>query len=312
MAQTTRDLSTFVYRVRQSWRSITLIVVLAMFLAAAYSLLVDERFEASIVLIPSSSESVAPQGLSQVLAASGLGGEYTGDLRVHYSRLATSRTLLSEVAGMKYETTQRAEPRDLYDIFELSRIPEQHRAQAVTEFLNKSVVSVRSELHTGALILKVTTTDPLLSAEIANNIATELDEYARSVRSEAASRQLRFVRQRRAEVADSLLTAEQSLLDFREKNRAIANSPELQTTERRLERSLRSLEVIHEELGRQEELARIQEIRDSPQLMIIDRAAPPLERSFPRRGRIVLLTGLVALFTTTISIVLLSTINDDA
>jgi len=70
--------------------------------------------------------------------------------------------------------------------------------------------------------------------------------------------------------------------------------PELELRLADLKREVMVQEKVYEFLSSQLEDARIQESRDLSSIRIIDRAAPPLERTRPRRKLIVILTTLLA------------------
>lgn len=63
----------------------------------------------------------------------------------------------------------------------------------------------------------------------------------------------------------------------------------------RLVREVKYQEVLFELLARQYEVARVDESKDAPVIQVLDRAAPPEKRSFPRRTLTVILTAAAAL-----------------
>ncbi len=68
-----------------------------------------------------------------------------------------------------------------------------------------------------------------------------------------------------------------------------AKLPELSLEYARLLRDLKVQGAIHELLTQQYEQAKIMEAKDTPTVQFLDRASPPEKKSFPRRGKIIML-----------------------
>ncbi len=115
--------------------------------------------------------------------------------------------------------------------------------------------------------------------------------------STQAGENRRFVEGRLGEVSQSLAKAEGALLDFRERNLRIGNSPRLLLEEGRLTRSLREQEEIYLTLQRQYELAKLEEMRDVPTLSILDPAVRPISKYSPKRVVLSVFGFLIGGFT---------------
>lgn len=277
-------------------RFIIVFVVVGVAIAACYAMLVAPIYSVSIVLIPLEGEQAPSGALSQVLAGSGLLEGSGGGYSRYFVRLLESRTIAERIAVTPVAGSG-ATPgdRSLYEFFDLIRIPDAFRGQALADKLRKDVVKIRTDLGTGALIMRVSTKDALISAEIANRLSVELDAIVRTLRVDAARRQTEFIVLRLSEVEGQLAAAEGELVNFETSNRLVYASPELRRDKLRLERNVAIQASVFEELKRQQELAKIQEIRNSPRVFAVDAAQPPFERSFPRRGQIVTLAALGSL-----------------
>jgi tyrosine-protein kinase Etk/Wzc len=76
--------------------------------------------------------------------------------------------------------------------------------------------------------------------------------------------------------------------------------PSLSLKLARLMREVKIQESVFELLTQQYEQYRIQETKDTPTVQVLDRAVPPEKRARPRRAILVIISGLLSLFTTTV------------
>jgi tyrosine-protein kinase Etk/Wzc len=81
-----------------------------------------------------------------------------------------------------------------------------------------------------------------------------------------------------------------------------AQVPSLSLKLARLMREVKIQESVFELLTQQYEQYRIQETKDTPTVQVLDRAVPPEKRVRPRRAVLVIISGILSLFTTTVFI----------
>lgn len=130
---------------------------------------------------------------------------------------------------------------------------------------------------------------------MADTALMALNEVIVSLRRQRATAERRFLEARWAAAGDSVRVHESNLRSFYERNR-IAQSPALQFEDARLRRDIDRLASVYAQLGTQLEQARIQEIRDTPAVGIIDPPIEPARKSAPHLstlGVIGLLLGAV-------------------
>src|SRR6185437_968151 len=84
---------------------------------------------------------------------------------------------------------------------------------------------------------------------------------------------------------------EADLKRFYERNRQVA-SPELQFEEASLKREVDRVQAVYVQLGTQLEQARLQEVRDTPVISVIDPPTTPVRKSEPSI-KLLALTGLL-------------------
>ena len=84
-------------------------------------------------------------------------------------------------------------------------------------------------------------------------------------------------------VKKELENSELELKDFKERNRGYEGSPELFMIFSQLFREVEAKKEVYLTLQKQLELARIEEVKQSPILHILDYAVPPIRKSSPNR-----------------------------
>lgn len=161
------------------------------------------------------------------------------------------------------------------------------------ESLIKSI-SLSRDVRSNITKLEVSSKFPKLAADIATSIVEELDSYNRNQRTTKARENRGFIERRLTVTEDSLRTADYKLKEFRERNKGgFENSPELQMVFGQLMRELKKWEEIYYTLVSEYEIAKIQEIRDTPIINVLDEAIVPVKKSAPKRAFIVMLSLII-------------------
>jgi len=163
--------------------------------------------------------------------------------------------------------------------------------QAVQRFEKYLQVHVSSAA--GVLEVTVETFDPRSSAHLARRFVEELNEFNSELRRWSGLNRTETLLSRQDEVARQLQDAEKALTDFRMANLDVSH-PRLQLQEMRLLRDVTVQSGILQSLRVQQEMARLEAQSGEPVLKVLQTAHPPLEHSWPRRGRIALIAALAA------------------
>ena len=134
-------------------------------------------------------------------------------------------------------------------------------------------------------MIKITTNfqDPLISASVANFISDEVEKYIQRENSAQSKKEKFFIGERLMIVKSELEFAEDDLKQFKERNRGYDQSPELFMIFSRLNREVEAKKEVYVTLQQQLELARIEEVKQSPILHVLDKAVPPIKKSSPNR-----------------------------
>ncbi len=141
---------------------------------------------------------------------------------------------------------------------------------------------------TGLVRVSVRMDSPRLAKDICNYVGEAVIDYLNSVQYSKAKENREFIGNRKKEVNKTLLEAENELTEFRERNRRIVDSPDLQLQLERLMRNVQIQTQVYISLQQQYELAQIEEVKKSPGVAILDVAEIPLLPDKPNRKLIVI------------------------
>lgn len=234
-------------------------------------------------------------GLAAQLGVSlGGGGEQSPQL---YTDLLETRSLLWPVAQKTYRirTDSGEITGDLVRIFRIrSPRPEVVRARVIGVL--KGAIKANLATKTGVITATVTTGNPQLSLQIAQNLLEQVNVYNLTRRQEQAAAERGFAEKQVDEKRTELRAAEQQMETFLETNRLWRSSPQLSLEYNRLTRLVDMRNQIYTSLLQSYETARIEEVRDLPVITVIEAPELPLDpdrRGGLRKTLIGILVGLV-------------------
>ena len=115
---------------------------------------------------------------------------------------------------------------------------------AAYEILTKGRITTGYELKTKILTVMVEMPESKLAADVANAVVASLDKYVRTQRKSFATEQRKYLVSRVQQIKDTLTYCEDALKNFREKNRQVAQSPELLLEQNRLMRNVEIQQTI--------------------------------------------------------------------
>ena len=147
----------------------------------------------------------------------------------------------------------------------------------------KEHISVSKDKITGLIRINSEFEDPHISANVANFIGYEVQNYIQKENSAQSAKEKLFIKDRLSIVKEELEDAEYKLKIFKERNRGYEDSPELFMVFSRLFRETEVKKEVYLTLQQQLELARIDEVKQKPILHILDSAVPPTTKSSPNR-----------------------------
>ena len=143
--------------------------------------------------------------------------------------------------------------------------------------------------------LKIESFEARLAKDILEIFVEELVLYQKNLMTEKALKTKNFITNRLIETEIELNNAEEDLKIFRERNRRIENSPSLQMQEQRIIREVAVLTGVFTTLKQQFETAKIEEVKESDYVMIIDPPEVPIYRSKPRKTYLTIMSGILGI-----------------
>lgn len=280
----------------RTWRRLVLVPVAFAMVAVASWLFLPSYVARSSVAPESGAGASQLAGLAQQFGI-GSAALMDGQSIDYYVEVMLSREVMTATAEHRYRfRTSRdadAETRsgtiaELFDIAEDT--PVETQLEAVEELRKR--VGIERLADAGIIGISVRTPWPELSEQINRRILALTDEFNTQRRQSSARLERAFVEQRLAESRRELAAAEESLRRFLETNRAGGTSPRLLQEQTRLQRQIELAQAVYRTLVQSYEQARIDEVRDTPVLTIIDRP----DNSAKRAGNIIvaLILSLIA------------------
>ena len=264
------------------------------FVAGLLSLLTPRHYTARASFVP--QEPMMSQGLfSQLAAQVGLGaisggGETSPQF---YADLLRSTEILRDVVTHEFASSATGDSAGtLLGYFRIGADESFGTMKAVEKL--RDVLGVDVDRVSGVVRLEVHTKSPELSAAILERMIELVSDYNLQRRQSQARAEREFVERRLAEARAELDAAEEGLAAFYRANRRFEESSELVAQEARIEREVSIREELFRTLSQSFESARIEEVRSTPVITVIDRPAEtvqPRRRGTIRKTILALLAG---------------------
>lgn len=142
---------------------------------------------------------------------------------------------------------------------------------ATMRVLARRVLSVRVDRPTGVVRLEVRTHNRVLSALVARRLLDLVNEFNLRRRQTQAGAEREFVAARARAALDTVRAAEAALGDFHAANVDYSRSSRLAAREADLQRRVTLAQQIYVTVAQRLELARIEAVRNTPVVTVIDR-----------------------------------------
>ncbi len=247
-------------------------------LVGILSLLSPRQYTASASFVPQEPGS-AQAGLGQLASQFGLTSPRSlTSSPQFYADLLQSRDVLREVVMTTYPMSGSASPAgDLLQYFRLDSLDRDAAVALAVKALG-GLLTVRTDRITGVVRFDIHTKVRELSVQIADRFLELINDYNLRRRQSQARAEREFVGQRVAVAQAALTAGEEALSGFSRRNRRFADSPELVAEEARLQRQVSLRQQLYVSLAQSYEAAKIEEVRNTPVITIIDRPAGFVER----------------------------------
>ena len=293
------DIDEFVSALRRRARFAGMVSVAAAILAVGLGLLLPRWYTSGASLTvdsgPSLSASAGVLGIASQLGFASAGAQSSP---LFYGDLLQSRAVQDRILNAYLPVGEGGAFTTLLDTWGRSRPPTPRSWAAARGRLNAHLTT-SVNARTGVIAFSIDGPSPQAAKLMADTALLALNDVIVALRRQRATSERRFLEARWREAGDSVRTHEARLRAFYEQNR-IAQSPSLQFEETRLRRDIERLASVYAQLGTQLEQARIQEIRDTPAVGIIDSPIEPARKSSPHLSMIAIIGSLLGVVVSVI------------
>ena len=253
-------------------------------LTVLLSFLLPTRWTAEAGFHPQSSSSIQlPSGISALAGELGFSLP-TGDPTSSpdfYAAVTESRSLLERTLLTRFHVPKAAvgDSAALIDILDIQDDEPRERMEKAVEWMEDHSSS-DVDPKTGVISLRAELPDADLAASVVGRMVGLLNEFNQRTRNQRARERRRFTERQTAEAMQALLSAEDAMRVFLSRNRQVDNSPELVFERERLDRQVQIRQDVYQTLRREYEVARIDEVNNTPVLTVVD---PPVSPADPSR-----------------------------
>ncbi len=215
-----------------------------------------------------------------------------------YPEIIKSRTLARSMLKRKFDTNKFGPQKPLLQILTYGNDDPQIgldtlEIMAVNKFLG--MINISENIKTAILTLSINASEPTFAAEVNQALIEELDTHQRKYNKAKTSDTKQFIEERTIAIKKELMAAEEDLKVFMDRNRRIDNSPALQLEQQRLSREVTVLTGVFTTLKQQLETTKIEEVKESDYVVVLDPPEVPLQRSKPNKRLMVIITGIIGI-----------------
>jgi uncharacterized protein involved in exopolysaccharide biosynthesis len=209
-----------------------------------------------------------------------LGGRDQADSPEYYRELVRSRAVLERLARDTFSIPSAGIQGTLASFHAGDEPNELARVDKTVRWLRND--AIWTGVRRGMVEIQVATTSRDLSREVARRVVSHLTEFNVSSRQARAAAERQFIGSRLEVAQQELRRAEEAMSQFIARNRSFANAPELNFQQQRLQRDISMRQQVVTSMLQQHEQARIDEVRNTPVVTVVDEPNLPAGRD-PRR-----------------------------
>lgn len=297
-------------------------MLVAVIIGLIYILVAPKLYRSEISLHPVDDSGIDLGALSALASTFGKAGMGGADL--YLPDVLNSENLKFKLIAATWESQEYEHPVTLTQYWEvqdgfeglsiqnitnkifgrtLTKAEAEHRNLLKTLDILKNRISV-SEEASGLIRVGVTMEEPQLAANITNSIGSILLQHLTDTRNKQARAKREFLEGRLGDANLELKQSEDKLTEFRNKNSSISTSPSLQLEFNRLTRNVEIQAQIYLSLRQQFELARVEEINSTPQVLILDEAQRAIKPFKPNKLIVIILMVLLSIIVSPLYILL--------
>lgn len=284
-------MSTYFADILRNWRTVFMYALLAGMATAALVIVVPNAFVArASLIIDTPGKTALPSGIAQFAGQLGLLGlEDENRSPMFYRDLMSSRRVLTTLITTSIRDPRTGGREPVYQVYD--RNADSLTPRKTEDVLRRLTKRLQTTVDARSGAIRVALEGPTAdeAAETLDSLLSLTNAFAvTNLRSRARARR-QFAEAQVTQAKADLEQAEDSLRLFYERNRRITDSPTLQFEEARLRRRIDLRQEIYLTLNRELEQARLDEVRDTPILNVIDPPVPPARHEKPQRRVLVII-----------------------
>ena len=230
-----------------------------------------------------------------------------------YPDVIKSTTLLKNVIKKRFHSKKTGKEERLLDIltYDVKKNINEERIEHIAIDRLKKQISINENVKTGVFSINVEANEGVLAERINYSLLDMLDRHQSNFNKEKVSKTRFFIEERIKETFKELEFAEENLKNFNTNNRQITNSPSLLLEQMRLSREVSVLTGVFTSLKQQLETAKIEEVKDSDYIIIVDPPSKAFSPVAPKKLFIILLSIVFSVLCSIIIVKLLSVSRAD-
>jgi uncharacterized protein involved in exopolysaccharide biosynthesis len=218
----------------------------------------------------------------------------SGESVQFYAKLTKSREVLKETVTTRYRIDDASPPATLLQIWDIGGDTEEERVMAAVEKLREQITT-STDLEAGTVALRTVALTPDLAEQVNARLLALINSFNLNKRQTQAAAERQFIEQRLSSAEAELEAAEDELKEFLENNRTYQDSPQLAFEAARLQRRVDLRQQVFTSLSQMFEQARIDEIRNTPLITVLEhpQGSAKRARSIPFDAVLGLIIGIL-------------------
>jgi uncharacterized protein involved in exopolysaccharide biosynthesis len=267
-----RSLVEFVFR---QWRIVAWTVGVLLVVAVLYTVVKHRKYTATAAFMSETTKGGA-NGLSSLAAQLGVGmGEAGSESPQFYVDLISRQSTLRALVDSSYRGNGGTHFRNLVEYFGVSGDSYAVRRDRAVDKLRR-ILDASANIKTGVVTVRASCDDPELARALVDRTLTLVNTFNLQRRRSRATAERDFVEERLSQAAAELRIAQDRQEQFFQTN-AVVTSPRLRLEEDRLSQEVATKRALYSTLTQSYEQARIDAVRDTPVITVIEAPIVPAE-----------------------------------
>jgi tyrosine-protein kinase Etk/Wzc len=285
------DLIEIIHILWKARKFIAAVTAISLAIGILYIIFATKMYSGTITLYPA-AQGGASNPMTAMVRQMGMTGASAGDANYNIPDVVKSRTLSEQIVAHKWEIEGFDKEVDLVDYFDALYgestdisigVMEKDNFYKYSEMVSKDRIIVDANLKTGLVTVSVFMEDPKLARDIANFISVFVANWVNDTQKASIKKNLDFINERSTVLGAELQDAENEMKKFRETNRNILNSPDLQLELQRLQRQVTIKQEVYLTMIKQREINQIEENKSADVIRILDKAIIKNRASKPNK-----------------------------